>query len=266
MIFYFNSNGAPIGSIVERVFCGSVNATGTYFVCPIAKTLTVSVAFSTPDGKTTAKLPMVCLDENEGISLTEDGTTFNVWKIDTPVIVTQNSGSVTVQFFVSSADGVVFSTARCVFTVEEGVIPSQLEDNANYDEIATVISGLNAILSGLSEAATKDYVDNAIKDAYGSIGYSTAVNGVPLVLLEGMETYFQMEVNSIFFNPQPASSLGKHFYLMFKSGETPTTINFGTSGYYICDELVPLANHIVEISGIWNGEKWVVASRQTAVN
>lgn len=265
MIFYFKANGEPIGSIVERTFCGAVNAVGTYFACPISSNLVVSVAYTLPDATTTAKLPMQSVLDSS-MQFVDGGVKFNFWRIDTPSVVTEKSGIVRVQFFISNVDGGIVSTSRCVFEVEEGVNVTPIEDNASYDEIATVISSLNAIIGSMGNAATQEYVNTEIEDKCGKVNYSNTVNDIPIVMVEGNETYFNEPVNSIVFNPQPASKIGKHFYIVFKSGETPTTITFGESEYFVCDEIVPLANHIVEISGIWNGEKWIVASKQTAVN
>lgn len=332
MIFYFNSNGEPLGSIIGRVFSGSVNATDTYFVCPVSSDLLVSVAYSLANGESTHKIPMQSLGaDNVNIKL-DDNTVYNVWKVETPYSVTEKSGEIVVQFFIANADGSVVSTARSIFTVEEGVELKELDNDANYDEISTVISGLNlyvekakatidsafiadssvirnenqivvgkynyknssaTFIAGCGESETirrngfyitntgyartdmtpldnsdltnRLYVDTKIISVCGSKEASTQVDNVVLTNIINKQLYYVNNVNNLTLVPVDGNKEGDYFYIMFMSGSVPTAFAKPQVGNMIIEEIVPKSNHVVEISGVWNGSKWIVLSHQTAV-
>ena len=332
MIFYFNSNGEPLGSIIGRVFCGSVNAESTYFVCPVNSDALVSMSYLLPNGDISHKIPMQSLGENSGIGIElEDEVIYNVWKADTPFFATKTSGNVMVQFFISSDNGAIVSTAGSVFSVEEGVMPKELNDDASYDEIATIISGLNTIVKKANSALTSAFVsdtsaivngnqlvvgkfneedaaasfiagcgtseddrqngfyitsdgyartskmpladNDVVNKAYvdaNSIGdgnrvISTQVDNIVLKDVINKQFYYVNNVNLLSLIPNDGTQAGDYFYIMFNSGSVPTMFVKPQEGNMVMEEIVPMANQVVEISGVWNGSKWIVLSRQTAV-
>lgn len=333
MIFYFNSNGEPIGSIIDRVFCGSVNASDVYFVAPISSDALVSVAYLLANGETTQKIPMQSVNDESNVNLElEDNVIYNAWKTAIPPLVTTTSGEVVIQFYVSNNDGSIISTARSIFSVEEGLIPKELDSDASYDEIATIISGLNAIVkkvnSALSSAfvsdsstiinenqlvvgrynkentsasfiagcgtsetdrkngfcitndgyakttkvplADDDVVNKAYVDAKSTnvgvnVEISEQVDNVILTDVKNKQIYYKNNVNALTLNPNNGTQIGDGFYILFNSGSVPTEFIKPQIGNMIIEEIIPRANHVVEISGVWNGAKWIVLSQQTAV-
>ncbi len=120
MIFLFNSSGTTLSVTPEKVYQGSNKANTVYFLCPTHKDNLVSVAFTLPSGTSLPKSPMAFCNEATGF-VDAVGRRVNAWVYEIPSVVTEKSGVVTVQFFITEGDGTLVSTQSSQFFVEVGV-------------------------------------------------------------------------------------------------------------------------------------------------
>lgn len=167
MILFYNANGNLIKITPEYVYQGSDGATTLYFVAPINPTAAVSVAFTLPDGKRTAKHILTPFTgELDGVT-DSNGNVFKIWAVDLDGYVTAISGIATTQFFIT-INGVIRATQAANFTVEEGVPPVvQPAEGDVYDEIIAYIQEVWGQIS--AEIATKQDIidaDNKLPSDY----------------------------------------------------------------------------------------------------
>ena len=79
MIFYYNADGSLLSAVFDEVYQGSNKANSIYFACPTARSNTVNVAFTLPDGTSTARHVMT-IQGTEGLNgvYNASGQSFNV--------------------------------------------------------------------------------------------------------------------------------------------------------------------------------------------
>lgn len=344
MIFYFKADGTPIGAILSRIYSGSVNANTVYLICP-TRGAQVNAVFELPDGSTTYKLPMqnVGEEENAVFTVEEYGLSYYGYEMALPVAATVLSGEVSVQFYIQDGNGTTVTTPKSVFTVEEGVTPRVLTEDATYDQISECIASINAVVekvndeferavnsayrvhesiiktdgqlvagkfnstdypdapfmigNGLSEdmrrcsvvvdrngymhltnspfssthAVNKFYLDSMITNVNNKInetfGKKVEIAETETTITEviNKNIYCLNEMTSVTLCAKAGELIGDKFYIMFTSGDTPTNLTIDLTNAVLSSEIIPERNRTVEISGVWNGEKWIILSNQVAV-
>lgn len=154
MNFYVNSQGQIIRVDPEDVFQGSVNVNTINFVGAFPSTCPVTVAFRLPTGEwtTPASMGMHADLTLPGVQQ-PDGTQFNIWQYTIPGTITENFGTVNLQFYVyaqgSDGTGTMIATASSSFDVKKGV-PVVLPDPS--DDYETLLTNILSALRQLQEA------------------------------------------------------------------------------------------------------------------
>lgn len=146
MNFYVDSGGVVLHVAPERIFQGSANANTIRFIGAFAPNLPVLVAFKLPNGVWTTPQSMGFSAQLSGVE-TNDGVQFNTWEYQIPQVITENYGTVNVQFYVygdAGGTGGQIATAMSSFVVEKGV-PITLPDPT--DDYQTLLTQILAVLS-----------------------------------------------------------------------------------------------------------------------
>lgn len=146
MNFYVDSGGVVLHVAPERIFQGSANANTIRFIGAFAPNLPVLVAFKLPNGVWTTPQSMGFSAQLSGVE-TKDGVQFNTWEYQIPQVVTENYGTVNVQFYVygdAGGTGGQIASAMSSFVVEKGV-PITLPDPT--DDYETLLRQILAVLS-----------------------------------------------------------------------------------------------------------------------
>ena len=146
MNFYVDSGGVVLHVDPERIFQGSANANTIRFIGAFASNLPVLVAFKLPNGVWTTPQSMGFSAQLSGVE-TKDGVQFNTWEYQIPQVVTENYGTVNVQFYVygdAGGTGGQIASAMSSFVVEKGV-PITLPDPT--DDYQTLLTQILAVLS-----------------------------------------------------------------------------------------------------------------------
>lgn len=148
MNFYVDSGGVVLRVEPERIFQGSANANTIRFIGAFASNLPVLVAFKLPNGVWTMPQSMGFSAQLSGVE-TKDGVQFNTWEYQIPQTITENYGTVNVQFYVygdAGGTGGQIASAMSSFVVEKGV-PITLPDPT--DDYQTLLTQILAVLSQL---------------------------------------------------------------------------------------------------------------------
>lgn len=146
MNFYVDSGGVVLHVEPERIFQGSANANTIRFIGAFAPNLPVLVAFKLPNGVWTTPQSMGFSAQLSGVE-TKDGVRFNTWEYQIPQVITENYGTVNVQFYVygdAGGTGGQIASAMSSFVVEKGV-PITLPDPT--DDYQTLLTQILAVLS-----------------------------------------------------------------------------------------------------------------------
>lgn len=146
MNFYVDSGGVVLHVEPERIFQGSASSNTIRFIGAFASNLPVLVAFKLPNGVWTTPQSMGFSAQLSGVE-TKDGVQFNTWEYQIPQVVTENYGTVNVQFYVygdAGGTGGQIATAMSSFVVEKGV-PITLPDPT--DAYETLLRQILAVLS-----------------------------------------------------------------------------------------------------------------------
>lgn len=176
MNFYVDSGGVVLHVEPERIFQGSANANTIRFIGAFASNLPVLVAFKLPNGVWTTPQSMGFSAQLSGVE-TKDGVQFNTWEYQIPQVVTENYGTVNVQFYVygdAGGTGGQIASAMSSFVVEKGV-PITLPDPT--DAYETLLTQILAVLSQL-QSEIGDLPNNYVPKASGSnVAYINDQNG-----------------------------------------------------------------------------------------
>lgn len=176
MNFYFDSGGVVLHVEPERIFQGSANANTIRFIGAFASNLPVLVAFKLPNGVWTTPQSMGFSAQLSGVE-TNDGVQFNTWEYQIPQVITENYGTVNVQFYVygdAGGTGGQIASAMSSFVVEKGV-PITLPDPT--DDYQTLLTQILAVLSQI-QSEIGDLPNNYVPKASGSnVAYINDQNG-----------------------------------------------------------------------------------------
>ena len=172
MIFYYNASGDILSAVFDEVYQGSNKANTIYFVCPSARSNSVSVAFTLPDGTNTSR-HLMALDGNGGVEGVYDGegNIFNVWKYKVPSAITCKRGTVRVQFYIVAPTETV-STAAVDFTVRKGVAGVVPEIGDSYEEVISLLSEISQRITD----AEDDIEDNATDIGALDVSYGATLD------------------------------------------------------------------------------------------
>lgn len=163
MIFYFNANGAGVGSIPTRVFQGSDKASEIIFACPTSKDNVVDVAFTLPNGEATSCL-LMDKEESAGGIYDAEGQEFSFYKIALPLSVTALEGVVRVQFFITCATGEKVATATNSFLVEKGVLAVEPEKTDSYSKVIERLASLEGIYDIINKKQRLEEIDAEVTE------------------------------------------------------------------------------------------------------
>ena len=176
MNFYVDSGGVVLHVEPERLFQGSANANTLRFIGAFAPNLPVLVAFKLPNGVWTTPQSMGFSAQLSGVE-TKDGVQFNTWEYQIPQVVTENYGTVNVQFYVygdAGGTGGQIASAMSSFVVEKGV-PITLPDPT--DDYQTLLTQILAVLSQIQNEII-DLPNNYVPKVSGSnVAYINDQNG-----------------------------------------------------------------------------------------
>lgn len=176
MNFYVDSGGVVLHAEPERIFQGSANANTIRFIGAFASNLPVLVAFKLPNGVWTTPQSMGFSAQLSGVE-TKDGVQFNTWEYQIPQVVTENYGTVNVQFYVygdAGGTGGQIASAMSSFVVEKGV-PITLPDPT--DDYQTLLTQILAVLSQI-QSEINEIPNNYVPKASGSnVAYINDQNG-----------------------------------------------------------------------------------------
>lgn len=146
MIFFYGLDGVPINVSPSVVNQNSNNASTIYFISPKNNenlSVFVNVAFTLPNGVNLPQRVMrpLTLETSDGLNGVMDinGNKFYVWFYRLKSDVTAYAGQVTCQFFVTTQDGTVTTTAQ-TFTVNPGVPAIEPEETDSYEELLELVS------------------------------------------------------------------------------------------------------------------------------
>ena len=142
MIYFSDASGTLTRCVPEQVYQGSAEGNRLFLVAPFAQNAEVYAAFRLPDGSSTERFRLEHTGLIGGIA-GAGGAGVSGWRCALPACVTEQYGSVTVQFFRFVA-GEELSVFAAQFTVERGVQP-QLPAAPGADVYREIVDALAAI-------------------------------------------------------------------------------------------------------------------------
>ena len=98
MIYFSDASGTLTRCVPAQVYQGSAEGNRLFLVAPFAQNAEVYAAFRLPDGTSTERYRLDCAGAIGGIS-GQGGAGVYGWQCALPACVTEQYGSVTVQFF-----------------------------------------------------------------------------------------------------------------------------------------------------------------------
>lgn len=178
MIVFCNANGTVTSVLPAPVYQGSALSGGLYFLAPVPKTNSVTVAFELADGTVTDSYLLTPVIQGLENIVDTLGETYSVWEWQTKdKRITEQPGVVTAQFsighFSGEGENSEFqgqTTAAVTFTVQKGVAPLPTE-TPSADQWNTLIALYSEIkgtfdkIENIDENATK--AEAAARDAAG---------------------------------------------------------------------------------------------------
>lgn len=159
MNFYCDSGGNIFHVDPERVYQGAANANTIYFIGAFASSCSVTVAFELPNKQWTA--PKLLTPVPGMTDKTNELYGFNVWKYVIPRVITEEFGTVSVQFFVyggaDTSKGARVATAKSSFEVSKGVpiVYDDLETEDQETLLTQILSYLQMTLADWQEMKTQ---------------------------------------------------------------------------------------------------------------
>ena len=142
MIYFSDASGTLTRCVPEQVYQGSAEGNRLFLVAPFAQNAEVYAAFRLPDGSSTERFRLEHAGLIGGIAGAGGAGVYG-WRCALPACVTEQYGSVTVQFFRFVA-GEELSVFAAQFTVERGVQP-QLPAAPGADVYREIVAALAAI-------------------------------------------------------------------------------------------------------------------------
>ena len=187
MIVFCNANGTVTSVLPAPVYQGSALSGGLYFLAPVPKTNSVTVAFELPDGTVTDSYlltPVIQSLENIVDTL---GETYSVWEWQTKdKRITEQPGVVTAQFsigyFSGEGENSKFqgqTTAAVTFTVQKGVapLPTETPSADQWDTLITLYSEVKGSFDKVENIdidASRAAAAAISAEAYANLAHSEA--------------------------------------------------------------------------------------------
>lgn len=156
MIFFANSLGSITKIINEPVYQNSHKANDITLLAPFSSNCSVAVAFTLPNGVRTslnlATPNMGVIDLGECDIQNASNVKYNAWTYTLDRSITENAGTVNVQFYVCSGSGntlQILATYTSNFFISRGVkfIPPELLNNQGENLYEQVLGRLSEIES-----------------------------------------------------------------------------------------------------------------------
>lgn len=184
MIVFCNANGTVTSVLPAPVYQGSALSGGLYFLAPVPKTNSVTVAFELADGTVTDSYLLTPVIQGLENIVDTLGETYSVWEWQTKdKRITEQAGVVTAQFsighFSGEGENSEFqgqTTAAVTFTVQKGVAPLPTETpradqwntlialyseiKASFDKVENI--DINATKAETAKTAAEAAADNAL--------------------------------------------------------------------------------------------------------
>ena len=168
MIVFCNANGTVTSVLPTPVYQGSALSGGLYFLAPVPKTNSVTVAFELADGTVTDSYLLTPVIQGLENIVDTLGETYSVWEWQTKdKRITEQPGVVTAQFsighFSGEGENSEFqgqTTAAVTFTVQKGVapLPTETPRADQWDTLITLYSEVKGTfdkIENIDENATK---------------------------------------------------------------------------------------------------------------
>ena len=184
MIVFCNANGTVTSVLPSPVYQGSALSGGLYFLAPVPKTNSVTVAFELADGTVTDSYLLTPVIQGLENIVDTLGETYSVWEWQTKdKRITEQPGVVTAQFsighFSGEGENSEFqgqTTAAVTFTVQKGVapLPTETPSADQWDTLITLYSevkgtfdkieniDINAAKAETAKTAAEAAADNAL--------------------------------------------------------------------------------------------------------
>lgn len=179
MNFYVDSGGVVLHVEPERIFQGSANVNTIRFVGAFASDLPVLVAFKLPNGVWTTPQSMGFSAQLSGVE-TKDGVQFNTWEYQIPQVITENYGTVNIQFYIygdAGGTGGQIASAMSSFVVEKGVPITLPDPTDDYQTLLTQILSALSQLQGYYDQLSPD-VDQLKTDVARKVNKTTLASQV----------------------------------------------------------------------------------------
>lgn len=163
MIFFANALGSITKIINEPVYQNSHKANDITLIAPFASNCAVAVAFTLPNGVRTslnlASPNMGGIDLGECDIQNASNVKYNAWTYTLDRSITENAGTVNVQFYVCSGSGntlQILATYTSNFFISRGVkfIPPELLNNQGenlYEQVLARLSELETQFSAFKK-------------------------------------------------------------------------------------------------------------------
>lgn len=163
MMFYFGANGNALYTVCEKIYQGSNKANDIYFFCPTSALNAIDAVFCLPSGTTTGKFPLSPVNKGGELPLADEtGAKFNLWHVSVPQSLTEEHGIALVQFFITSSDGVIVSTATQTLKIEEGLCEYTADSEADaYSALRTEMTRVETC-SGQAVQTAKSAVQKKV--------------------------------------------------------------------------------------------------------
>ena len=210
MIVFCNANGTVTSVLPSPVYQGSALSGGLYFLAPVPKTNSVTVAFELADGTVTDSYLLTPVIQGLENIVDTLGETYSVWEWQTKdKRITEQPGVVTAQFSIGYFSGEGGNskfqgqtTAAVTFTVQKGVAPlptetpraeqwntlialysevkgtfdkiENIDENATKAEAAASNAAGKAIEAGASASAAAASAYNAKQSEDNALSYKNA--------------------------------------------------------------------------------------------
>lgn len=196
MIVFCNANGTVTSVLPSPVYQGSALSGGLYFLAPVPKTNSVTVAFELADGTVTDSYLLTPVIQGLENIVDTLGETYSVWEWQTKdKRITEQPGVVTAQFSIGYFSGEEGNsefqgqtTAAVTFTVQKGVapLPTETPSADQWDTLITLYSEVkgtfdkienideNATKAEAAKTAAESASDAAYESAYSALDYKNA--------------------------------------------------------------------------------------------
>lgn len=187
MIVFCNANGTVTSVLPSPVYQGSALSGGLYFLAPVPKTNSVTVAFELADGTVTDSYLLTPVIQGLENIVDTLGETYSVWEWQTKdKRITEQPGVVTAQFSIGYFSGEGGNsefqgqtTAAVTFTVQKGVapLPTETPSPDQWDTLITLYSEVKASFDKVENIdinASKAAAAAISAESYANLAHSEA--------------------------------------------------------------------------------------------